>query len=335
VALRTSAVQWAWFTVTALAREDDDEEDNDELSELKCTVRATFGQLGACALLQSTYSAYGTSASSSSFGAADIIQWSFSAMAVLAEDTTNAQYMLLGESQLSSLLSISPTSEAGDVRPLNSEAGRGVDRTKTGAGAGTGTTIVESIRSNYSFFKRNPSISSSNSLEMDHIRGLGSMEVDGDLDKAMSNALAIVKAMQSHINSEDVAEEFGKVICSLTATPSSRKKCSEGGIDDSFIRQRNKQLLVSAGSIELLVKVLIAHEASDVEGDISASPVASSVCAAIGQVRRQIKLSLRYIMGRSALSSITLSYYFEIFDRLYRLAIQWMVRVPALLQRRA
>jgi hypothetical protein len=279
-ALRSSAVQWAWFTVTALAREDDEEGDSEALSEMKCTVRATFGQLGVCALLQSTYSAYGTSTSSSSFGAADIIQWSFSAMAVLAKDTTNAQRILLGESLLSTLLTMSPTSEAGDIKALSAEAGRGADRTKGGAGTGT---IVDSIRSNYSFFKRNSSISSSNSLEMDHVKG--SMEVDGDLDKAMSNALAIVKAMQSHISSEDVAEEFGNVICSLIATPSSRNTFSERGIDDGFIRHRNKQLLVSAGSIELLVRVLIAHEVPDFEGDMSASPVASSVCAAIGQVR--------------------------------------------------
>lgn len=271
-------MQWAWFTVTALAREDDEEGDSDELSELKRRVRATFGQLGVCALLQSTYSAYGTSTTSSSFGAADIIQWSFCATAVLAEDTTNAQRMLLGDSPPLNLLSISPASEAGDLKPITSDA-RGADRTRagtgSGAGAGAGTTIVESIRSNYSFFKRNSSISSSNSLEM---------EIDGDLDKAMSNALAIVKAMQSHISSGDVAEEFGNVICSLIVTPSGRNKCPGRGIDDSFIRQRNKQLLVSAGCIELLVRVLIAHEDQDSEGDMDTSPVVISLCAAIGQV---------------------------------------------------
>lgn len=269
-------MQWAWFTVKALGSEDDDYEDDDgdvEGSALKGLVRATFGQLGACALLQSTYSAYGTSASSSYYGAADIIQWSFSAMTVLAEDTTNAQGMLLGESVMSN----SSVLEGGDGRYFTSESGRGTDRTKAG------TSRVESVKSNYSFFRRTSSTSSSNSLEMDNIRG--TMEVDGDSDKAMSNALAFMKAMLSHIGNEDVAEEFGKAICSLTASPSKKSQCSESIGDDSFIRQRNKQLLVAAGAIELLVRVLIAHEGPDCEGEMSTSPAVSSVCTAIGQVR--------------------------------------------------
>ena len=346
----TSAVQWAWYTVTALGEQSDEDcsgnvsgnsgnissnelksdvignisgsERKSEISgnKLKSEIRASLSQLGARDLLLATLMKYGTISATGS-GSADVIQWTFSAMSVLASDRTFAQFMLS-----TNPVSTSDTNNGGD----------GKDSERERESRNRGNTVVEKVVSNYSFFTR---AISTTTLAID-------VDTD-DSDLGISNAITIIKAMNANLNNSDVAEEFCNAVRALIATPvltqpittptstpaltstsqvqiatetqtltqiqtqthtqtttthtATTTTSPKHGLDSGpNILQRNKQFLIAAGVNELLVKILVAHENSHsqssgfldtldigVVGDeeVSVSPVLESCFDTIAEVR--------------------------------------------------
>ena len=348
----STAVQWAWFTVSALGRSDDDDDcendddendneigndsnrriddddgdnkdndednsdiknnnknnsnddndNNDDCSAIKKKIKATFGRLGACALLLTTCSTYGNNSVTNvpySTHSGDVIQWCFSAMAVLMQDSNNRQKMFFADSSLSSHTSLS---DVGLYKIIADD--KKVDNEKTKSG----TLQSDNTKSNFSYFVRAMSVSGSNgsgnSTDVD--KGRGTLDLDVDNEKALPNAAVLLKAMQSNIQNEDVAEEFSNVIYTLIKSNISanfKEKEKEKEIENKneneyvkneknneknseillFIKQRNKQLLLLAGVGEMLVKILIVHESASSD-DSNSSPVIERACHALSQV---------------------------------------------------
>jgi hypothetical protein len=267
----SSTVQWAWFAVSALCRDDDECSGCDSI---KSEIRSTFSGLDTCNLLRATCYAYGTS-SSTIAGSADVIQWCFAAMAALTGDPSISKQML--SHQPSSL--IVPAPGISDDRKSVADSRLVNFHTKV-----TNTT-VDSSKNNYSFFMRAISSGHSSNGSFDTLDTKGTLDLEGASEKAMTNTLVVLQAMTAHLNNEDVVEEFCNVICSLISTPSEKHPKSLDDLsDDSSSRLFNRKLLIAANTIEHLVKILVAHGRVVSEDDIEAAVVMGSVFGTISQL---------------------------------------------------
>ena len=268
---KTSAVQWAWYAVTALGKHDQDDADSDGL---KGKIRASFGNKGACSLLFATLSMYGVIPSSSpavTTACADVVQWTLSAMAVLGQDNSNLQLMLT--TMPSSVMTLHPSTCDDD--PL-SQVGMKEEQDPPAKS----NTITGKTKENYSFFSRSSSyivpLTAEEKMKIPSVR-----------------ASILMKAMNSNLNNSDIAEEFcGAVHALITCDedeefPSSSNANANANVTVLLV-QSNKELLIASGVNELLVKILLIHEnvgLSSVEDEIIYSPVLEGALSAIAQVR--------------------------------------------------
>ena len=267
----SSTVQWAWFAVSALCRDDDERSGCDSI---KREIRSTFSGLDTCNLLRATCYAYGTS-SSTTAGSADVIQWCFAAMAALTGDPSIAKQML----------SHQPSSSIVPVPGISDDRKSVLDTRLVNIHKKVTNTAVDSSKNNYSFFMRAISSGHSSNSSFDTLDTKGTIDLEGASEKAMSNTLVVLQAMTAHLNNEDVVEEFCNVICSLISTSSEKHPKSLDNLsDDSTSRLFNRQLLIAANTIEHLVKILVAHGRVVSEDDIEAAVVMGSVFGTISQL---------------------------------------------------
>ena len=267
----SSTVQWAWFAVSALCRDDDECPGCDSI---KSEIRSTFSGLDTCNLLRATCYAYGTS-SSTTAGSADVIQWCFAAMAALTGDPSIAKQML---SHQPSSLNVPAPGISDDQKSV-------VDTRLVNIPTKVTNTAVDSSKNNYSFFMRAISSGHSSNGSFETLDTKGTLDLEGASEKAMANTLVVLQAMTAHLNNEDVVEEFCNVICSLICTSSEKHPKSLDDLsDDSTSRLFNRQLLIAANTVEHLVKILVAHGRVVSEDDTEAAVVMGSVFRAISQL---------------------------------------------------
>ena len=260
----SSTVQWAWFAVSALCR--DDEDDDISCSAIKSEIRSTFSELNTCSLLRATCNAYGTS-SSSSAGSADVIQWCFAAMAALTRDTSIAKQ----------ILPLQPSVATVPAPGILDDQKSIVDFKHVNAPTKVSSSAVDSSK-NYSFFLRAMSSGHSSNNSADALETKGTLNLEGASEQTTANTLIVLQAMNAHINNVDVVEEFCNVICALISTSSGDHSESAGDHSDDFTsRLHNRQLLIAANTIEHLVKILAAHGRVVSEDDVEAAVVIGSV----------------------------------------------------------
>ena len=260
----SSTVQWAWFAVSALCR--DDEDDDISCSAIKSEIRSTFSELNTCSLLRSTCNAYGRS-SSSSAGSADVIQWCFAAMAALTRDPSIAKQ----------ILPLQPSVATVPAPGILDDQKSTVDFKHVNAPTKVSSSAVDSSK-NYSFFLRAISSGHSSNNSADAVETKGTLNLEGASEQATANTLIVLQAMNAHINNVDVVEEFCNVICALISTSSGDHSESVGDHSDDFTsRLYNRQLLIAANTIEHLVKILAAHGRVVSEDDVEAAVVIGSV----------------------------------------------------------
>ena len=311
----TSAVQWAWYAVTALGKGDEDkDEDDSDIDGLKSIIRTTLGRSGACDLLFVTLSKYGTvssypppspssSSSSISAGCADVIQWSLSAMTVLAKEDSNLLSMLCTTATLCASSNRSSTFDD-DNPPLSLPPPSSLTQINMKEQDGRNNKnimINEKSKGNYSFFSRSMNI---NNVTV-------SLSVEEEIKNPSVRVSILMKAMNSNLNNSDIAEEFCETINALIMTPSDQKlinsstatstatltSTSSATLTSSLTTipvQSNRHLLISAGINELLIKILLAHEnnglvmnGSETEDGITTCPILENAFLAISQVREE------------------------------------------------
>ena len=276
---KTSAVQWAWYAVTAIGKQDHDDPDSDGL---KSKIRTSLGNNGACDLLFITLSMYGVIPSSSpsvTSACADVVQWTLSAMAVLARDNSNLQLML--STMPLPVVTLPPPPPTCDDDTSCQVGIKGEQEPSSKS-----NTITEKPRENFNFFSR----SSNNILPL---------TAEEKLKIPSVRTSILMKAMNANLNNSDIAEEFcgavhALITCDLdqeytsSSDVTSTATSTATGTGTILLVQLNKELLISSGVNELLVKILLVHEnigLSAVDDEVVFSPVLEGALSAIAQVR--------------------------------------------------